>query len=135
MVLEEVFFLTSHLVTDLKNKEEETVLKLNKLSLEENYHTPESSIPGLPPILHHSSQSKASGTREQGDIQYVPPLASQGMLSPVAEAPSPDVELSPAIQAVYYPLQHILHPLDPVCGWECACVRVFVHANECMRKG
>ena len=152
------YFPSPNLVTDLKNKEEEVVLKVDKVSLEEKYHTPESSIPDVPPTLHHSSQlkaeetvlqlekqslteddyhtpessvpsrpstlhhstqsgvSKASGISEQGDIQYVPPLPPQGTLSPIAEAPSPDVESSPTIQAVYYPLQHILHPLHPVCG-------------------
>ena len=117
--------LPSKLVTDLKTKVEEIVLQLEKQSLtEDDYHTPESSIPSRPSTLHHSTQSgvsKASGISGQGDIQYVPPLASQGMLSPIAEVPSPDVEPSPASQAVYYPLQHILHTLDPVRVCVCVC--------------
>ena len=101
--------LPSKLVTDLKTKVEEIVLQLEKQSLtEDDYHTPESSIPSRPSTLPQSGASKASGISGQGDVQYVTPLVSQGMLSPIAEVPSPDAEPS-------CPLQNILHTLDPVC--------------------
>ena len=124
--------LPSNLVTDLETKVEEIVLQLENQSLtENNYCTPEFSIYSRPSTLHHSTQSgvsKASGTSGQGDVQYVPPLASKGMLSPIAEVPSPDVEPSPTSQAVCYPLQNILHALDPVrvCVCVCVCVCVYV---------
>ena len=130
--------LPSKLVTDLKTKVEEIVLQLEKQSLtEDDYRTPESSIPSRPSTLHHSTQSgvlKVSGISGQGHIQYIPPLASQGMLSPIDEVPSLDVEPSPASQAVYYPLQHILHTLDPVRVCVRVCVCVCVHAHEHVYK-
>ena len=118
--------LPSKLVTDLKTKVEEIVLQLEKQSLtEDDYYTPESSIPSCPSTLPQSGASKASGISGQGDVQYVAPLVSQGMLSPIAEVPSPDAEPS-------CPLQSILHTLDPVCV--CVCVRVRTCLSVCWRS-
>ena len=110
--------LPSKLVTDLKTKVKEIMLQLEKQSLtEDDYHIPESSIPSRPSTFPQSGVLKASG---------ISPLVSQGMLSPIAEVPSPDTEPSPSSQAVSYPLQNTLHILDPVCVCVCMCVCVCV---------
>jgi len=137
--------IPSNLVLDLKTKAEEIVSKLEQEEpREEDFQTPDSSIYSRPSTFHSapSGNSIASGIGTQGEAQYLPPLALQGKLSPIAELPSPASESSfhgsavssPAhvvqgdveapVDARKFPLQTILHYVDTVS--ECVCVSLCV---------
>ena len=145
--------LPSSLVLDLKTKAEEIVSKLEQEEpLEEDFHTPESSTHSRPSTFQSapSGTSSASGVGAPGEAQYLPPLALQGKLSPIAELPSPASELSfhgssvssPAhvvqggvdmpVGARKFPLQTVLHYFDTVSVCHCACMCVGTSLCVCV---